>query len=409
MLNKTWAGAMIVCAAIGSGRASVTVGTERSISATAHLSQDQIIAETKDLIDRLTAAQEKAIQTTTKTSEQGNRPEDLFKSRTGITVDSIPHPNRSDLQVYFFRPATARGPLPTIFFSHGIGAIHPDRYRLLIHYLVRQNVSVCYSNYTSSHAALAPRAAYTQLWQGFQAGHDTWKKYIDDQRIGFIGHSYGGGATPKIAWKAIHQKKWGSKACFIYIMAPWYCHGMTASRFESFPAHTILVTQVFEDDNINDYRIAADIFNSIRIPLERKCFITVFSAKKGESHIPALHTVPEISPEDHHLGRYVVLPVVDSLLLYAFNESETRQSQHSVRREQLRTSGTDDGWECVFYKGMSCALKKPQRKYLNFWGHGMNPRLTMTKHMPPLLRLCLQTPGTIIRYCAFGIDRIGDE
>ena len=97
---------------------------------------------------------------------------------------------------------------------------------------------------------------------------------------------------------------------------------MSEKRFNDFPSHTILVTQVYEDDFINDYRMAQDIFRSFNIPENRKCFITVFNAKKDSINVPADHSVPCIEDKNRNIGQYVIYPVLDSLLYYSFHKSE---------------------------------------------------------------------------------------
>ncbi len=323
-----------------------------------------------------------------------------------IIVDSIHHPRCEELKVYFFRSKNVTTPCPTIYFCHGIGATHPEYYDILIDYIVSHNVNVCYSTCQPVKAAVFPRDAYTQLWRGFVAGHRKWEDFIDDKQVGFVGHSYGGGAAVHMAWRAVHKRNWGSKGCFVYTMAPWYCHKMNKKRFGDFPSHTILVTQVYEDDHTNDYRMAQDIFNSFLMPDDRKCFITVFSAKKDSINVPAGHSVPVVEDENRYLGRHVVYPVIDSLLFYAFNEPFEEQIGRVRRRGQLRKTGESDGWECTFLKGSKCAFKRSQRKYLNFWGHAMNPRIKGSRLMPVPVRLCIRTPQTVMRYCAFGVSKV---
>jgi len=326
-----------------------------------------------------------------------------------VIADSITHPQNPDLKVYFFRPVNNNKPLPVIYFCHGIGATHPQRYRFLIDYIVANNVCVCYSACDPFIAAISPATAYSHLWKGFVAGQKKWKRFIDIRKIGIVGHSYGGGAAANIAWNAVNRKRWGANGCFIYIMAPWYCYEMNADRFKEFPKHTILVTQVFEDDNINDYRMACDIYRSFEIPKDRKCFITVFSAKNGTTKVDADHGVPEVQKERNLLGKYVVFPVIDSLLYYAFDDSFNALPGTPKRNKQLRTTGIEQGWECRFIKDNRCALKQHQSNYVNFWGHCMNPRIKGTRAMPRLLRLGVHTPQTIVRYCALGLERMSDE
>jgi hypothetical protein len=255
---------------------------------------------------------------------------------------------------------------------------------------------------------MRPLTAYRHLWKGIEHAAGRWDTYIDNTRIGFIGHSYGGGAIPRMAWKACQVKGWGSKSLFLYIMAPWYCHGMTRRHFADFPAHTILVVQAFQDDNINDYRIADDIFNSFTIAENRKCFITVYTATRDDAQIPSGHTMPELNTGASQAGKQVILPIIDSLLCYAFNDSVAQANKNSRRISGLRSACDADGLTCRFYKGRRCAFVKPQSRYVNFWRHAMNPRQTYINGLPAAMGRVLKTPETLFRYSAYGVARLFD-
>jgi hypothetical protein len=192
-------------------------------------------------------------------------------------------------------------------------------------------------------------------------------------------------------------------------MAPWYCYGMSRWHFGCFPEHTIVVTQVFEDDDINDYRMAEDIFDSFRIRENRKCFISVFTARKSVSTVPAVHALPEMKFDSRDVGKAVVLPVIDSLFCYAFNDSLAHAHENIPREERFRKRDAGEGMSCTFYKGKECVFGTSQSGYLNFWGHGMNPRSKLTYHFPSAIRLTLKTPEMLIRYMAFGIGQYGDD
>uniref|UniRef100_A0AAU6WNH7 Alpha/beta hydrolase fold-5 domain-containing protein n=1 Tax=Chryseobacterium endophyticum TaxID=1854762 RepID=A0AAU6WNH7_9FLAO len=56
---------------------------------------------------------------------------------------------------------------------------------------------------------------YQTLWQGFVKAANDYPNIIDTKKVGFMGHSFGGGASIDLAYKAFTEKGWGQDARFL--------------------------------------------------------------------------------------------------------------------------------------------------------------------------------------------------
>ena len=70
-----------------------------------------------------------------------------------------------------------------------------------------------FSPYQTVGASVGER--YSVLWKGFELSVQKFGDQMDMTRAGFVGHSFGGGATPAMAYnKGLAKKGWGKKAAF---------------------------------------------------------------------------------------------------------------------------------------------------------------------------------------------------
>jgi hypothetical protein len=246
------------------------------------------------------------------------------------------------------------------------------------------------------------------MWTGFEKAVSRWHNRIDCSRIGVMGHSYGGGAVPWVTRKAILEKKWGGNASFMFIMAPWYVYGLSQRNLEQFPAQTKLIVEVFEDDRINDHRMAKDLFRTIGISSEEKAFITLRSDMSGPMSLLADHDVPTGSVENvlsnNALDTFGIYRLFDSLAQYAINGSET------ARQIAFSDNGFDSNYMGKVESGRPVMPmlreNKPEMRCsqpfcLNFWYHSMNPRIRIWKRLMYPVRVAVSTPVTVLNYCLF--------
>ena len=324
---------------------------------------------------------------------------DQYDNKSSIVIDSIENPAYEGHYIYLYLPkSNCTIPYKTIFFCHGIGASNPIYYNALLEHIASSGYAVIYSTYPGYF--LFPKKSYRILWNGFQRGVREWKEYLDLSQIGFVGHSYGASAIPSLSLKAIKLKRWGKKNIFLYMMAPWYINQLSNRQLKRFPQHVKVVTEVFQDDRINDPQIAREFYSAIRAPDTNKVFITLQN-KDNYFTVTADHDVPlgesdeSISVNDYdYCGVHFVFDAISS---YTFNHNE------SIKKTMFSTHGDST----IIVKGNQgeCSMtlsKRPHQenidhRCINFWDHPMNPRNELGFLGTPLRQIIL-TPVSVVNY-----------
>lgn len=220
------------------------------------------------------------------------RPTDAWGAQGPYSVisDTLPSPRWAGHAVTVYRPADAPpGPKPVWFFAHGFGGTQAEFYAELQRHLASHGAVVVFSPYPAN---LRVEDNYDIMFAGFAAAVSAYAGEIDTTRIGVIGHSYGGGAVPALALRAVRERGWGSEGLALMMLAPWYSHGVSDADLAALPAQTRLVVQVYEDDTINDHRMAVDIFEHVTLPATAKAYLTVRSDRVDGYNYEAGHNVP---------------------------------------------------------------------------------------------------------------------
>ena len=301
-------------------------------------------------------------------------------SESQIYIDSIPHPKWRNHSVYLFRPISCKNRVPVVLFCHGIGANRPSTYDGLINRIVKQGCAVIYAPFVTS--LTKPDKCYTMMWTGFTRGVEKWGADLDSSRVGFVGHSYGGGAVPGIAHKALYERHWGSNASFLYIMASWFSYWLTQVQLQSFPSTTRLVMQIFRDDRINDPRMALDIYDNINIPNGHKWFVFTDNDTCETGILRATHSLPEgkcaLGTSFDTLCHFGFSRVVDALTSHLGKENpgDLTQAFGNDITTYLRQAECFTSVNSAKHLSQSATLfVKPEISYINFWHHLMNPRI----------------------------------
>jgi hypothetical protein len=173
-----------------------------------------------------------------------------------VTEDTVTNPSPvAPADVTVFRPTGQVG-VPVLFFSHAFGATDPASYRDLFTMLASNGIAVVHVPYPLVPPGENDNAdRYACLWSGFQAAVAAQGATFDLTRVGFAGHSFGGGATPELGRRGFVEQGWGTNGRFLFVMAPWYSWG---SGYDTLPSNTKVVVQVYADDDTNDHQIAVD-------------------------------------------------------------------------------------------------------------------------------------------------------
>jgi hypothetical protein len=241
-----------------------------------------------------------------------------------------PENGRGETNVTVFFPSEVEEPVPVLFFSHGFGARDRDIYRHLIDHVVSRGSALVYAPYPTTFEGLAINdmhsLRYDALWGGFETAVSRYSERFDLTRVGFLGHSFGGGATPAMAHRGLSVNGWGENGAFVFIMAPWYSFefgeentALTDIVLESLPGHTNAVVQAYDVDDVNDHRMAIDLFEHLALPQGQKAYHNVLP----HPDYPADHMVPCSDVVSHafldELDREAIWRPLDALMDASFN------------------------------------------------------------------------------------------
>lgn len=235
-------------------------------------------------------------------------------------IHEIASPLFPEKPVTIYLPLGVPTPVPTIFFAHGYGGTEPIFYNTLLAHLASLGFAAVFSPYpTLDTDGILDR--YETLWAGFEAAAAAFPTRLDLTRVGFAGHSFGGGAVPAMARRGIVDRGWGSAGALLFPMAPWYVYDMTPAELAGFPASATMIVSLYDDDVLNDHRIAADLFEAIGIPDANKVTLKLYSDAYGTPALEASHSVPTGPPfrVEDALDHYGVRKPLDALMDWTFN------------------------------------------------------------------------------------------
>lgn len=236
-----------------------------------------------------------------------------------VATQSFANPNFAGNDIVIYYPSGIVSPVPTIFYSHAFGGNDPSNVSGFLNFVAQKGYAVVFVPYQTI-GTVEPK--YANLLEGFIKAAQDYPSIIDTTRVGFVGHSFGGGASFANAYHCFTALNWGQSGRFIFAMAQWYSYTITQTQLQTFPTDVKLLSIVYEDDFTNDHRMANDIFNTINIPATEKDYLLVKSDTIGSYVYAADHLVPNNSAFDA-LDYYAYFRLFDALCDYVFNGNTT--------------------------------------------------------------------------------------
>jgi uncharacterized protein (TIGR03437 family) len=236
-----------------------------------------------------------------------------------MTDDRFASPLFPSENVHVFRPAERSSVAPVIFFAPGFGATDPANYRPLIQHIVSRGYAVVFSPFqvVAGDGSVYERR-YDTIFAGFEEAVKRYGNFFDLTRAGFIGHSFGGGASFAMLQRGAVGKGWGNRGLFLFSLAPWYVYEITTKQLLNFPAHAKLLVQVYDADTVNDHRIAKEVFERTGLPASEKDFVLLRSDQQQGIELEASHGTPS-GQTPNALDYYGIWRLFDALADYAFN------------------------------------------------------------------------------------------
>jgi hypothetical protein len=303
------------------------------------------------------------------------------KPTTGYGADG-PHPIATvsflnlnylgrSIEVYY--PADATGPVPTIFYSHAFGGNQSANISGLLEFVAHKGYAIVFVPYQTTGVTVAER--YQNLLQGFRRAARRYSTIIDTTRVGFLGHSFGGGASFGNGYRCFTENNWGRNGRFIYSLAPWYLYNITPTELASFPTDTRLLVEIFNDDDTNDHRMAIDAFRHVNIPAAEKDFLLLRSDTLANHTYTADHVVPNTAAAFDALDYYAYYRLLDALCDYTFTGSLAGKNValgHGSAAQITMPTGLKP-----LVQSNNPQVVYPESKYLWQCSDSQNPRLLL--------------------------------
>ena len=236
-----------------------------------------------------------------------------------MTDDRFASPLFPSENVHVFRPAERSSLAPVIFFAPGFGATDPANYRPLIQHIVSRGYAVIFSPFQviAGDGSVYQRR-YDTIFAGYEEAVKRYGNFFDLTRVGFIGHSYGGGASFAMLQRGAVSNGWGNRGLFLFALAPWYVYEITTKQLLDFPAHAKVLLQVYDADTVNDHRIAKEVYERVGLPVSAKDFVLLRSDQQAGVELDASHGTPS-GQTPNALDYYGIWRLFDALADYAFN------------------------------------------------------------------------------------------
>ena len=281
------------------------------------------------------------------------------------------YPSQASIIIY---PQGVSSPVPTMFFCHGGGANQALYYQGLFKFIAQKGYAVVFVPYSNS---IGINDRYELMKTGFSYAADNFS-FIDTTQVGFIGHSFGGGMSIAIGYHFMNTRNWGSNGRFLMPIAQFYSFQLTQADLLNYPSDVKLLSIIYDDDNVNDHRMAIDIFNNINIPDTEKDIVYIKSSTVGSYAYLADHNAIATHNYFDALDYYAVYRLLDAMMDYVFNgnilakdiclgDGNAIQTSMPSGMEQLIVTDTLTSWRHPeTYFGNACSSpSNPRAAYCN--------------------------------------------
>ncbi|MFP9113274.1 T9SS type A sorting domain-containing protein [Flavobacterium sp. RHBU_3] len=235
-----------------------------------------------------------------------------------VAVETFANVNFAGHTINIYHPGDISTPVPTIFYSHAYGGNDPENIIGMLEFVAKKGYAIVYVPYQTL-ATTTIQQRYDNLKAGFRKAAQDYPNIISTDKVGFMGHSFGGGASFAIAQELFTNDGWGTNGRFIYALAQWYSYFADNSLLDNYPDNTKVLIEVFADDSTNDHRMAIDVFNHLNVSAAEKDYVLVSSSTVNGYNYEATHSLPNTATAFDALDYYAYYRFIDALADYAFN------------------------------------------------------------------------------------------
>ena len=287
-----------------------------------------------------------------------------------VATQSFINPHYPAENIVIYYPSSITSPVPTIFYSHAFGGSNPNNISGFLNFVAKKGYAVVFVPYQTFGVTVADR--YSNLLNGFIKAAKDYPTIIDTTKVGFVGHSFGGGAVFANSYHCFNTLHWGESGRFIFSMAQWYTYNISQTELQSFPSDVKLLSIVYEDDTTNDLRMTNDIFNSINIPAEGKDYLRVKTDTINGYIYTADHVVPNNTAFDA-LDYYAYFRLLDAMCDYVFNGNLAGKDV-ALGNGSVNQISMPDGFPCLI-QSEKPTFTNEANTYLFPCNSAQNPRI----------------------------------
>ena len=226
--------------------------------------------------------------------------------------------NDYDLHVDLYVPADMIGKRPTVFFIAGWHKYHSENYYSLLYFIASQGYNCIYIPYVHPDPTSNP-----DLLLGVLDGIvEQFAPMIDTTRVGYAGHSEGGGL---IFYLAKDRPQWGTNGRFLFSLAAWWGFNLPETGNVNYPPNTNMIIQMGDPelDTGTDPRQNIDFLLHNNIPAERKTYLYL----PGDANHHATHGIAYSGIENGSytydaLQQVGLFRPLESLMHYSFGDDD---------------------------------------------------------------------------------------
>jgi pimeloyl-ACP methyl ester carboxylesterase len=232
--------------------------------------------------------------------------------------------NKDYLKVDLYLPADVTGKRPTVFFITGYSMYHSESYYSLLYFIASKGYNCVFVPHENTNPDFHPELLLTILDNVVEQ----FSPIIDTTRVGYVGHSEGGGL---IFYLAKDRPQWGTNGRFLFSLAAWWGFNLPETGDVDYPPGTNMIIQMGNPalDKGTDPRQNVDFLLHNNIPVERKTYLYL----PGDANHPATHRLSYSSeidiggqPNPNGIAYYNALQQVglfrplESLMHYSFGD-----------------------------------------------------------------------------------------
>ncbi len=242
--------------------------------------------------------------------------------------------------------ATMSDKSPVVFLISGWSTTRTSaRYETIMRFIVSHGYTAIFTNQGAVTNAQYSIDRFDALLDNQEQAYiQNIKPYLDFTRVGFIGHSAGGGITlTDLKYYAQPNKNFGTNGRFVMQLDPWYAFDMTENDIQTLPDNVNLILLKFGEGGNND----ADGTDA-RIPLTIYSLLSSIPDKQKDYQIydkeSADHHYPE-GDRDYSQMQGILNPL-DALMEYTFKNHVEQVRQ--IALENGSDHPYDEGLQVVF-------------------------------------------------------------